>query len=160
MKTLTGVQSKKKALRTTLLPTECLLCTLDEVFSRDLPFPSPGDLPGIEPASLTSPALQVDSFTAEPPGQPNTLSYYKTDNVVRSLLHFLSLICPVLKSPIKVVTWGFPGAPVAKTVPPVQGARVPSLVRELDSICCSEDRMKTLCAETETRCSQINNFFL
>ena len=34
-----------------------------------LPCPPPGDLsdPGIEPAS---PALQVDSFTAEPPGKP------------------------------------------------------------------------------------------
>ena len=34
-----------------------------------LPFPPPGDLPdpGIEP---TSPALQVDSFTTEPPGKP------------------------------------------------------------------------------------------
>ena len=34
-----------------------------------LPFPSPEDLPhsGIEPES---PALQTDSFTAEPPGKP------------------------------------------------------------------------------------------
>ena len=34
-----------------------------------LPFPPPGDLPdpGIEPIS---PALQVDSFTTEPPGKP------------------------------------------------------------------------------------------
>ena len=33
-----------------------------------LPFPSPGDLPdpGIEPVSLVSPALQVDSSPAEP----------------------------------------------------------------------------------------------
>ena len=37
-----------------------------------LPYPSPGDLsdPGIEPASPVSPALQVDSFTAEPPTKP------------------------------------------------------------------------------------------
>ena len=36
---------------------------------RGLPFPSPGDLPnpGIKPRS---PALQVDSFAAEPPGKP------------------------------------------------------------------------------------------
>ena len=35
-----------------------------------LPFPSPGDLPhlGIEPSSLTSPALQADSLLSEPPG--------------------------------------------------------------------------------------------
>ena len=34
-----------------------------------MPFPSPGDLPnpGIEPRS---PALQVDSLPAEPPGKP------------------------------------------------------------------------------------------
>ena len=37
-----------------------------------LALPSPGDLPGpgIESASPVSPALQVDSFTAEPPGKP------------------------------------------------------------------------------------------
>ena len=37
-----------------------------------LPCPPPGDLPdpGIEPTSPTSPALQVDSLTAEPPGKP------------------------------------------------------------------------------------------
>ena len=36
-----------------------------------LPFPSPGDLPnpGIEPRS---PALQVDSLPAEPPGKPGS----------------------------------------------------------------------------------------
>ena len=43
-----------------------------------LPFPSPGDLlnPGIEPKS---PALQVDSLPAEPPGKPiiqNRSHYY------------------------------------------------------------------------------------
>ena len=37
-----------------------------------LPFPSPGDLPnpGIEP---TSPALQADALTSEPPGKPRRL---------------------------------------------------------------------------------------
>ena len=37
-----------------------------------LPFPSPGILPppGIEPASLTSPALANRFFTTEPPGKP------------------------------------------------------------------------------------------
>ena len=37
-----------------------------------LPCPPLGDLPdpGIEPTSPTSPALQVDSLTAEPPGKP------------------------------------------------------------------------------------------
>ena len=37
-----------------------------------LPFPSPGDLldPGIESASLASPALAGGFFTAVPPGKP------------------------------------------------------------------------------------------
>ena len=37
-----------------------------------LPFSTPGDLPdpGIEPVSLVSPALQVDSLPDEPPGKP------------------------------------------------------------------------------------------
>ena len=37
-----------------------------------LPFPSPKDLPhpGIEPASLASPALAGGFVTAEPPGKP------------------------------------------------------------------------------------------
>ena len=36
-----------------------------------LPFPAPGDLPhqGIEPLSLASPALVVDSLPAEPEGK-------------------------------------------------------------------------------------------
>ena len=37
-----------------------------------LPFPPPGDLlhPGIEPTSLTSPALAGIFFITEPPGKP------------------------------------------------------------------------------------------
>ena len=37
-----------------------------------MPFSTPGDLPdpGIEPVSLVSPALQVDSLPDEPPGKP------------------------------------------------------------------------------------------
>ena len=49
-------------------------CLVYGIFPRQeywsgLPCPPPGDLsdPGIEPAS---PALQVNSFTAEPPGKP------------------------------------------------------------------------------------------
>ena len=33
-----------------------------------LPFPSPGDLPGIEPRS---PAFHADTLTSEPPGKPD-----------------------------------------------------------------------------------------
>jgi len=38
-----------------------------------LPFPPPGDLPdpGIEPVSLTSPALAGRFFSTESPGKPN-----------------------------------------------------------------------------------------
>ena len=37
-----------------------------------LPFPTPGDLPdpGIQPASLVSPALAGGFFTTAPPGKP------------------------------------------------------------------------------------------
>ena len=40
-----------------------------------LPFPSPGDLPdpGIEPASLVSPAPAGGFFTTEPPGKPGQI---------------------------------------------------------------------------------------
>jgi len=54
-----------------------------------LPFPTPGDLlqPGIEPESPMSPALQVDSFTAEPLGKPHGLDYvYLTLKVLKYLI--------------------------------------------------------------------------
>jgi len=37
-----------------------------------LPFPTPGDLPnpGVEPSTLTSPALAGRFFTTAPPGKP------------------------------------------------------------------------------------------
>ena len=37
-----------------------------------LPFPTPGDFldPGVEPLSLASPELQVDSLPPAPPGKP------------------------------------------------------------------------------------------
>ena len=35
--------------------------------------PPPGNLPGIKSASPVVPALQVDSFTTEPPGKPRSL---------------------------------------------------------------------------------------
>ena len=43
---------------------------------RGLPFPPPGDLPnpGIERASLTSPARAGGFFTSEPPGKPTQAS--------------------------------------------------------------------------------------
>ena len=51
----------------------------------ELPFPTPGDLPvpGIE---LTSPALQVDSFTVELPGKPLILQRRVSCSVVSDSL--------------------------------------------------------------------------
>ena len=48
-----------------------------------VPFPSPGDLsnPGIEPASLVSPALASGFFTTEPPGKPPSSCHLKTNNL-------------------------------------------------------------------------------
>ena len=45
-------------------------------YCSGLPFPSPRDLPypGIECTSLGFPTLQVDSFSAEPPGKPRSIS--------------------------------------------------------------------------------------
>ena len=37
----------------------------------------------------------------------------------------------------KTCLWHFPGGPVVKTVFPMQGTRVPSLVGELDPKCCN-----------------------
>ena len=57
--------------------TVALQAPLSMGFSRqeywsELPCPTPGDLPNpeIEPASLTTPALQADSLPSEPPGKP------------------------------------------------------------------------------------------
>ena len=41
-------------------------------YRSGLPFPSPGDLP-IPGIKSTSPALEADFFTAEPPGKPPTM---------------------------------------------------------------------------------------
>ena len=75
-----GVSEVKSLSRVQLCdPMDCSLSGssvhgIPQGFSRQeywsgLPFPSPGDLsdPGIE---LRSPALQVDSLPAEPPGKP------------------------------------------------------------------------------------------
>ena len=61
-----------------------------------LAFPPPGDLPhpGIKPASLVSPALQVASLPLEPLGKPvPPLSYFKSsDRIYFCTLHFLTLM--------------------------------------------------------------------
>ena len=53
-------------------------------------------------------------------------SAYKKNDVKRIRVH--TAIC-------KMDNWDFPGGPVVKTVPPMQGARVQLLVRELDPRC-------------------------
>ena len=57
-----------------------------------LPFPFPGDLPnpGIEPGS---PALQVDSLLAEPPGKPNLNNDWIVHDPKKSLLLFFRCDC-------------------------------------------------------------------
>ena len=58
-----------------------------EYWSR-LPFPPPGDLldPGIEPASLASPALPGRFFSTEPPRKPHLLVSVQFSSVAQSCL--------------------------------------------------------------------------
>ena len=67
----------------------------------ELPFPSPGDLPGpeIEPMSLVSPELAGGFFTTESPGKPYHQEWSESHSVV-----FNSLRPHGLKSP-----WNPPG---------------------------------------------------
>ena len=74
-----------------------------------LPFPISGDLPdtGIEPRSLTSPALVSRLFTTEPPEKP-TFTYTLVPNVADSImptLYFYNFraLCP--KSPLSAHTF-------------------------------------------------------
>ena len=70
---------------------------------RGLPCPPPGDLsnPGIEPASLTSPALAGGFFTTTPPGKPLLVE-------VQCLFSYLGWS---LQNPYWM---GFPGGSVGK----------------------------------------------
>ena len=74
---------------------------LKQEYWSGLPFSTPGDLPtpGIEPASLASPALADGFFTTVPPGKP------------------INLIEKSSVFPSKENTYvrDFPGGPVAKT---------------------------------------------
>ena len=74
------------------------------------PFPSPGDLPnpGIKPRS---PALQVDSLPAEPPGKPLVESNYRVASAAKSLQS-----CPTVCDPID-------GSPPGSPVPGILQAR-------------------------------------
>ena len=71
-------------------PVDCSpAAPLSMEFSRQeywcgLPFPTPGDLPdpGIEPASLVSPALAGRFFTTGPLGKPN-LRHQLTFNLIK-----------------------------------------------------------------------------
>ena len=88
-------------------PTLCNLWTvtcqspLSMGFSRqeywsELPRPPPGDLPdsGIEPTSLTSPALAGRFFTTVPPGKPFlTLDQESTSFFCKKFFHFSETWC-------------------------------------------------------------------
>ena len=67
---------------------------LSMAFSRQeywggLPFPTPGDIPSweIEPASLVSPALAGEYFTAVPPGKPDRWLFYPYLNLDKESLY-------------------------------------------------------------------------
>ena len=92
-----------------------LLCC--EVMSEwaGLPLPSPGDLleSGIKPPS---PALQVDSFTAEPPEKPTHTPGKSSPNT-----HTHEILLSYNKNE------GFPVAQTVKNLPAMQGTQVQSL---------------------------------
>ena len=54
-------------------------------YRSGLPFPPPGDLPdpGIEPTSLTSPALAGGLFTTVPPGKYLVITYNRKESEKR-----------------------------------------------------------------------------
>ena len=64
--------------------------SMQEYWSR-LPIPSPGDLsdPGIEPVSLTPPALGGRFFNTRPPGMPDIANMWnlKTKNDTNKLIY-------------------------------------------------------------------------
>ena len=122
-------------------------------------FPSPRGLPdpGIEPKSLASPAL-ADSTTTATLGSPSHFLdhyiYIPTKAYLMGLLKY-SWLCSSMSIPVVFFAipsyekfclwkysalnflskwysrWDLPGRPVIKTVLPMQGAGVWSLVREL-----------------------------
>ena len=67
-----------------------------------LPFPSPGDLPdpGIEPASLMSPALAGGFFTTESPGKPILYSKNKISPCIS--IGLVAKLWPTLVTPCTV----------------------------------------------------------
>ena len=88
----------------------------------ELPCPPPGDLPDpeIEPASLTSPAMQAGSSPLVPPGKPHqSLKYLKgrrhLKGTFRSVLFSsVAQLCPTLCDPMNRST---PGLPVHHQLP-------------------------------------------
>ena len=133
-----------------------------EYWSR-LSCPPPGDLPnpGIEPESL---ALAGGFFTTAPPGWP--MKVYACTKSARGYppnirrksqmigyrvfafsfffclqMYTISamryIICVIIVFGLKKKLGDFPNGPVAKTELPMQGARVQSLVRELELTSCN-----------------------
>ena len=78
---------------------------------RGVPFPTPGDLPdpGVEPKSLSFPALAGRFFTTEPPGKPSKYTYAAA--AAKS-----PQSCPTLCDPID-------GSPPGSPVPGILQAR-------------------------------------
>ena len=68
----------------------------------ELPFAFPGDLPdpGIEPASLMSPALAGGFFTTESPGKPILYSKNKISPCIS--IGLVAKLCPTLATPCTV----------------------------------------------------------
>ena len=86
METTACVFSHPVQLSVTLWTVACLsIGVSQQEYWSGLAFPPLGDLPdpGIEP---TSPALQVDSFTTEPPGKPETGDADKSTHTAKNFL--------------------------------------------------------------------------
>ena len=130
-----------------------------------LPCPPPGDLPDPE-IKPSSHALQADSLPTEPLGKPSHAhigkEYFLKGGQPEAMVvsgerdrswgwgrrqeHcspfeiFASFITEIVFI-LKCQLGDFPGGPVFKTVLPLQGTRIPSLVRELrSSILCSQKK--------------------
>ena len=98
------VQSPDRVLLFTTPWTVACQAPLSLEFSRQeywsgLPFPTPGDLPnpGIEHASLVSPALAGGFFTTVPPGKPqeNHLPRFITEQDLMGLSTISSALAPL-----------------------------------------------------------------
>ena len=72
MHTVTSVLSNSPTLWTVACQAPLSMGFSRQEYWRELPFPSPGDLPSprTDPVSPEAPALAGGFFTTEPPGKP------------------------------------------------------------------------------------------